>query len=48
MALSDVNIKVDLAKWLQIYSFGAEYTIIQLPTDDQHAKDGCCEKKLVL
>ena len=44
MALSDVNIKVALAKWLQRHSFDAEYAIRQLPTDDQHAKDGCCGK----
>ena len=45
MALSDVNIKVALAKWRQRHSFEIEYTIRKLPTDDQHAKDGCCEKK---
>ena len=36
--------KIALAKWLQGHSFGAEYTIIQLPTDAKHAKDGCCGK----
>ena len=30
MPLSDVNIKVDLAKWLQRHPFDAEYTIRQL------------------
>ena len=38
------NIKVALAKWLQKHSFDAEYTIIRLPTDDQHAKEGFCGK----
>ena len=37
-----INIKVALAKWLQRYCFGADYTIIQLPTDGQHAKDYFC------
>ena len=37
--------KLALAKWLQKHSFNAEYTIRQLPTDDQHAKDGVCVKK---
>ena len=41
MVLSDVN---NEAKWLQRHSFGADYTIIQLPTDAQHAKDGCVKK----
>ena len=36
--------KVALAKCFQRHSFGADYTIIQLPTDAQHAKDGCCGK----
>ena len=40
--LSDVNIKLALAKWLQKHSFDAEHTIRQLPTDDQYAKDGVC------
>ena len=40
VALWDVNIKVALQK----YSFDAEYTIGQLPTDDQHVKDGFCGK----
>ena len=44
MALSDVNIEVALAKWLQRHSFDDEYTIRQLPTDDQHVNDGCCGK----
>ena len=43
-----VNIKVALVKWLPKHSFVAEYTIRQLPTDDQHAKDGFCGKKLVM
>ena len=34
------NIKVTVVKWLQKLSFDAEYSIRQLPTDDQHAKDG--------
>ena len=45
MALLEVNIKVALAKCLQKHSFDAEYTIRQLPTNDQHAKDGVCGKK---
>ena len=36
--------KVALAKWLQRHSFGADYTIIQLPTDAKHAKDSYCGK----
>ena len=32
------------SKWLQKQSFDAEYTIILLPTDDQHVKDGFCGK----
>ena len=43
----DVNIKVALTKWLQRHSFDAEYTIRQLPTDDQNAKDGCCGKNVI-
>ena len=30
--------KVALAKWLQRHSFGADYTIIQLPTDPNMPK----------
>ena len=44
-AIWNVNIKVGRAKWLQKHSFDAEYTIRQLPTDDQYAKDGFCGKK---
>ena len=40
-----VNIAGALVNWLQKRSFDAEYTIRQLPTDDQHAKDGFCGKK---
>ncbi len=46
--LAFVNIKVAVVKWLQKHSFGEEYTIRQLPTYDQHAKDGFCGKKLVM
>ena len=42
VAIWNVNIKVAVAKWLQTHSFDAEYIIRQLPTDDQHAKDGFC------
>ena len=46
MTIWNVNIKVAVAKWLQKHYFDAEYTIRQLPTDDQHAKDGFCGKTL--
>ena len=39
-----INIKVAVVKWLQKHYFDAEYTIRQLPTYDQHAKDGFCGK----
>ena len=44
VAIRNVNIKVAVAKWLQKHCFDAEYTIRQLPTDDQHAKGGLWKK----
>ena len=44
VAIWKVNIKVAVAKWLQKHYFDAEYTIRQLPTDDQHAKMAFVEK----
>ena len=48
VAIWNVNIKVAVAKWLQKHYFDAEYTIRQLPTNDQYAKYGFCGKTLVM
>ena len=44
VSIWNVNIKVAVAKCLLKHYFDAEYTIRQLPTANQHAKDGFCGK----
>ena len=39
-----VNIKVAVVKWLQKLAVDAEYTVRQLPTYDQDAKECFCGK----